>query len=133
MSKDLESLIHDLAVGNDDQRLAAAKQLAGMELEAAPAGVALIEACGGGDELREWANSALESMGPPPRKLLAGLIPLLADARLDVAYWAATLIGRLGPEAGSARESLQSCELTSAHEAVRKRASWALVRIGRSG
>lgn len=133
MSKDLESLVHDLLGNDGEQQLAAAKQLAGMEAEAAPAGVALIRALTGDDELREWANSALESMGPPPRELLPELISLLSDEHLDVGFWAATLIGRLGQEAGSARDALQSCESTSAHEAVRRKASWALVRIGRSG
>jgi HEAT repeat protein len=54
---------------------------------------------------------------------------LLSAEHPDVAYWAATLLGRLESEASGAVSQLMEA-LGSSALAVRERAAWALGRIG---
>ena len=51
------------------------------------------------DEVREWVVSALEELGPPRGADVEPLAGLLEHDDADVAYWAATLMGRLEAEA----------------------------------
>ncbi len=65
--------------------------------------VPLARACGDQEEtVREWAVAALEELGAPPVADLAVRASLLADQSVDVGYWAATLLRRLGEDAAPA-------------------------------
>lgn len=132
MDADLARIVQELSSENVVRRCAAAERLAQRGEEAAAACVALVRACGDSDEVRDWAASALESCGAPPLTALDELASLTTHEQLDVAYWAATLIGRLGPQAAAATPQLIKCASGSEHESVRRRASWALERIRRS-
>ncbi len=95
------------------------------------AAVPLVQACGDQDEeVRGWAVTALEELGPPPVADLAALASLLADQNADVGYWAATLLGRLGEDAAPAVPALASALSGSKHSSVRQRAAWALDKLG---
>ncbi len=109
----------------------AAQRLARMGPDAQPAAVALAEASAAeAEDLREWVTAALEELGPPPTKDRDRLVELLGDPRSNVAYWAATLLGRLETEAAPAVPMLAAAVTDHADPAVRQRAVWALVRIG---
>ncbi len=81
------------------------------------------------DEVAEFAVAALESVGPPPAADVDELIGLLDDGEADVAYWAATLLGRLGAPAVIAVPALASAVENHAADHVRQRAAWALTKI----
>lgn len=82
------------------------------------------------EETRESAVAALEDFGPPPLSDLPALIELLRTASCDTAYWSATLLGRLGPAAAPAVESLAAALTANRDLPVRERAAWALGEIG---
>ena len=130
MPTDLVPLVKALSANDPSQRQSAAEKLAQLGEEARPAAVSLVEACGIDDEAREWVVAALEGLGPPPPTDVARLSALLRQPALDVAYWAATLLGRLGPEAKAAVASLAETLDSHAEQSVRQRAAWALAQIG---
>ena len=84
--------------------------------------------------MSDWAHAALESLGPPAANDAAALAKLLSDEALDVAYWAATLLGRLGEDDGSSCGAVVKPLVTALEHypesAVRERAAWALGQIG---
>ncbi len=92
--------------------------------------MALVEASGRSDDARESVVATLEELGPPPAADGAKLADLLNDPSLDVAYWAATLLGRLEGAAAPAVSSLAQALARHAELAVRQRAAWALGKIG---
>ena len=82
------------------KRAQAAEELAQLGSEARPAAVALVLACGDeAEEVRQWATSALEEMGPPEASDVGPLISFIEAKSPDVGYWAATLLGRLKADA----------------------------------
>ncbi len=120
----------ELASSDAARRAAAAERLALLAEGAAEAAVALAQAAGDEEEIvREWAVAALEACGPPPAGAREALVALLDSPSLDVAYWAATLLGRLGQLAAVADRALARSAADSPHAAVRRRAAWALERI----
>jgi HEAT repeat protein len=130
-SPDTTALIAQLASSDAGRRAEAAELLARAGDLAAPAAVPLVRACGDGDEqVREWAVSALEELGPPPDGVVADLVKLGGDRDPLVAYWAVTLLGRAGQGAASAVSALAACLASTADLAVRQRAAWALGQIG---
>jgi HEAT repeat protein len=92
----------------------------------------LIEATGDLDEtVREWAADSLETMGAPRSFDLPEIVELLSEAYDgEVAYWAATMLGRLGPSAHPATDVLARTIRFSKYLPVRERAAWALGQIG---
>jgi len=131
MSDDISTLIDDLSSSDLERRRAAAEELSLLAAEARPAAVPLVRAAGDADEeVREYAVAALEELGPPDAEEAAALTELLADERLDVGYWAATLLGRLEEDAAGATSELAAATTSSPHLPVRERAAWALGRIG---
>jgi HEAT repeat protein len=130
MTTDLSALVTALESGDADQRQAAAEKLAQLGTDAAPAAVALVEACERDDEARESVVAALEELGPPAANDLARLAALVSRPSLNVAYWAATLLGRLGGEAAPAAPALGNALGGHGELAVRQRAAWALGKIG---
>lgn len=123
-----------VALASDDalQRAAAAERLAQAAEDAKSAAVPLVRAAGDADEsVREWAVAALESLGAPPTENQMELAALLSDPRLDVAYWSATLLGRLGAEAKDSTAALAQALQSHPEMAVRQQAAQALAKIGR--
>lgn len=113
------------------ERRRGAEGLAQLGEEAAQASVELVRAAGDADEqVREWAVGALEALGTPEAGQLSGLVEQLGNSRGDAAYWAATLLGRMGREASSALEELNRVLLQSPQMAVRQRCAWAIGKIG---
>jgi HEAT repeat protein len=132
MDQDLSSLMAALGSPQETARAEAAERLSQLDpAEMRGAALVLVEVCGDQSEaVREAAVGALEEMGPPDPELLDGLTALLADEKADVAYWATTLIGRLGPDATAAVPALTAALEESLHQNVRQRAAWALGAIG---
>jgi len=131
MTVDISELIASLRSEHEPQRQSAAERLAQLGSEAQPAALALVEACEAEDETtREFCVSALEDLGPPPVGDLQRLAALLAHRSLDIAYWAATLLGRLQSQAAPAVEPLGRALDEHAAMAVRQRVAWALGQIG---
>jgi HEAT repeat protein len=128
MGTDLNRLIKALRSGDAASRQTAAEELSGSPQQGAA--VALVEACGADDDSLESVTAALEELGPPAASDSAPLAKLLDSPLLDVAYWAATLLGRAGAGAASAVPQLTQALGTHAELAVRERAAWALAEIG---
>ncbi len=131
MTADLAALVTTLCTGSPAAREDAAQKLAQLEREAQAAAVALVEAAAtDDDQLREWVTAALESLGPPCADDASRLAALLAEPSLDVAYWAATLLGRLENDATAAVPELTKALRQHPEPAARERAAWALGKIG---
>ena len=129
MPTNLSSLIAALSDNNADNRAQAAEQLAVLGTDAQPAAVALVLACGDeAEEVRQWATSALEQLGPPEASDAEPLTSLIDAKSSDVGYWAATLLGRL--KSASSVDALAHAVAGSPHLSVRQRAAWALGEIG---
>lgn len=83
------------------------------------------------DEVRMWSAEALETAVQPDASEVLLLIQLLEQATDgETCYWAATMLGRLGTDAGAAAGALESCLRTSMYLPARERATWALCQIG---
>ncbi len=83
------------------------------------------------DEVRLTAADALETSVLPLADEIAPLAMLLDNADDgEVAYWAATMLGRLGPVASAATPELERCLRESLYLPARERAAWAISRIG---
>lgn len=131
MAARIAQLVLLLSSPDAGQRARAAEELAQAGPEARAAALPLLKACGDEDEdVREWAVESLENLGPPQVEDLDELAGRLASPTADIAYWAATLIGRLGAEAAPAVGALAAA--LSAHPAieVKQRSAWALGQIG---
>ncbi len=127
---EVSALIQALAADSASQRRGAAERLAQMGADARPACLALVRAVGDDDEeVVEWSAAALEEVGPPPVESAEALAGLLSDGA-DVGYWAATLLGRLGPAAAGTVPHLSAALRSSPHATVRQRAAWALGQLG---
>ena len=112
------------------RRRMAAESLNSLGEAAAPAAADLVKAVADEDEtVRQLAQSALEGCGPPPQAAVDALEPLLAIQNRDLAYWAATLLGRLEAGAVQAVEALKTAAAGHPSDEVRKRATWALGKI----
>ncbi|QDU95763.1 HEAT repeat domain-containing protein [Lignipirellula cremea] len=132
MDADLLHLEEELCSTNAQRRVDAAEQLSLLGHQASPAVIPLLCTLRDSDEqVREYVTSALENLGPPPTNQLGHLVPMLQDENLDIGYWAATLLGRLGRIGGPAAESLADVLQHSTHTVVRERSAWALGEIGK--
>lgn len=130
MTDNTASLIQQLRSADPSVRLAAAEALMPLGEIARPAAAALAKAASDEDEMvREAAVGALEELGPPLPAAITELVPLLATPN-DSAYWAATLLGRLGPAAAPAVPALVETLDGEENLAARERAAWALGQIG---
>lgn len=121
-----------LLLGDDAaQQRAAAQALAQLGEGGAGAAAAMVQAVGSDDEtVQNWLTSALESLGPPPETSVSELAILLASAHPDVAYWAATLLGRLHAKAAPAVAALVKLLADGKHLPARQQAAKALGQIG---
>lgn len=83
------------------------------------------------EQIRHWACESLERVLRPELDELPELIDTLRRTNDgEVEYWAATMIGRLGPDAASATGVLANVLLDSSCLAARERAAWAISQIG---
>jgi HEAT repeat protein len=128
---DIAPLTARLTAGTAADRADAAERLCRLGEEAAAAAVPLVSGCGDeDDQVREWAAAALEGLGPPPATTRDELASLVTAGHPLVAYWAVTLLGRLGADAAPAVPALIECLGPQSDPAVAQRAAWALGRIG---
>ena len=128
---DVSQLINDLCAPQMSRRRTAAEHLSQIEQDARPAAVPLVRVCGTSDEvLHEYAIAALESLGPPAIEDATALAELLKEPEVDVAYWAATLLGRLGPAGDRTVTALGAALDRDTRPQVRQRVAWALGQIG---
>lgn len=126
----IANLVELLRSGDPATRLDAAERICHMAEDAAPAAVDLVRACTDADEqVREWVVAALEGLGAPPEASIPALAGLATSENPLAAYWAITLLGRVGQAAKSAVPAVTAC-LQSKDEAVRRRAAWAIEKIG---
>lgn len=127
---DANQLAAELLADDPSRRREAADRLSLIGEEAKPATCALVEACAD-DDLRDLCVGALEELGPPPADALPQLAELLKSPSLDVAYWAATLLGRARADAAPYEADLDRITKDeSAPKAVSDRAAWAIRKIG---
>ncbi len=127
-----DTLKSELVSQNPEHRCSAIRKIAqsGRHLTGITAAVILLVA-DKDEETRNWAFEALETAITPLPNEISGLIDLLRDkSDGEIEYWSATMLGRLGPVAGSATAVLANCLLDSACLAARERAAWALSEIG---
>jgi HEAT repeat protein len=128
---DAAGLAAALAADDAAARLTAAEALGKYLAEARRVAAALAQAAGDDDEqVSEAAAGALEEMGPPAADQCAPLAALLSSANGSTAYWAATLLGRLGSAAAAAAGPLAQAAASHADKAARERACWALGKLG---
>lgn len=128
---DIAQWIAQLSAAEAATRAAAAEQLCRAGLDAVPAAVPLVKACGdAADEVRDWAVAALEELGAPPRDAIGDLTILVGSGHALVAYWATTLLGRSGQAAAAATAALAAALDAGRDPAVAERAAWALGKVG---
>lgn len=126
-------LVDDLKSPDARTRATAAEALCHLGNAARDAAVALLRATADDDEsVLEWASAALEDLGPPPATAIAELGAIVVGDQAGPAYWAATLLGRLGAAAKSVTPELSQAVAGPWLE-VRKRAAWALEKIAADG
>jgi len=83
------------------------------------------------DEIRMWASEALESAVQPDASEQLMLIQMLESTHdSEICYWSATMLGRLGKDAGASAAALEACVRESMYLPARERAAWALSQIG---
>ncbi|MEN0109876.1 MAG: hypothetical protein AAF805_04050, partial [Planctomycetota bacterium] len=71
------------------------------------------------------------ALGPPPVDQLPAIARLLASLSGEVAYWAATLLGRVGETAAPHADALLAVAVDGrAAMAARERALWAIGKTG---
>jgi HEAT repeat protein len=122
----------DLKNQDVNVRASAAEKLCTAGADAVDAAVELVKACGDAESVRTWAVAALEEIGPPPLASIGSLNELVSSTNSLIAYWAVTLIGRLGLEAAESHGVLVTALTESQDDAVRERAAWALGKVGTS-
>ena len=107
--------IEALKAGSLELRRQTAERLAQTpdQVQWNPGSGVLVWAAADEDEtVREWAVAALEAMGAPHEADAPDLAQIVGGDGGDAAYWAATLLGRLGPRAAGSVPQLAAA-LTS--------------------
>ncbi len=129
---DLSQWMADLDHPQADTRRRAGQSLSQLGAAARAAAVPLARAAGDVDEsVRELAVAALEAMGAPDPADVPALTALLRHSSDDVAYWAATLLGRAEQQAASSAPALgRLLGDETVALAVRERSAWALGKLG---
>lgn len=125
----VDQLTRELLGSDPSRRQAAADELATLGPAATAATAALVEACAD-PALRDLCVGALEEFESPPNESLPRLAELLSSPDETVAYWAATLLGRAGPDASVFASELERLAGDSSQpEYLRKRAASAIGKI----
>ncbi|MDA7977226.1 MAG: HEAT repeat domain-containing protein [Pirellulales bacterium] len=127
----LEELIAKLNSSDVVSRQEAAECLMSLGPDGQLATIALCKAAGDSDEVvRESSVAALEELGPPDIGDCQRLADLLPTDNSEVAYWAATLLGRLGDAAAGQTALIAQAVADHPSATVRQRCAWALGKIG---
>ncbi|WP_145115731.1 HEAT repeat domain-containing protein [Botrimarina mediterranea] len=127
---DVDQLAVALLTDKPSRRVAAAEELATLGPDASPAALALVTACGN-PALVDLCIGTLEELGPPPVEQLPELAKLVASPDENVAYWAATMLGRSGEAATPFLAPLEeTAKNDDALNEVRERAVWAIGKLG---
>ncbi|HEY1065366.1 MAG TPA: HEAT repeat domain-containing protein [Pirellulales bacterium] len=127
----LSQLLEHLGSPDPAARRAAAQSLPHLGDAVRAAAPALVDRAGDEDEAVQTAvTETLENLGPPDLAALPALIERLTSSSADVAYWAATLIGRLEADAAPATTALADALVNHSGLNARERAAWALGKIG---
>jgi HEAT repeat protein len=132
MEETINQLFDQLRSLDVTERRLATEKLTAQDVNLQPWATTIVQAAGDADDqVRAWAADTLETLGSPKLGDLPGLMQLLTISQEgEILYWAATLIGRLGPTAHRATEILTNTVRLSPYLPVRERAVWALGRIG---
>ncbi len=131
MLPDVQALIASLASAEVTTRREAAESLARIGPAAVIGAVPLVNACGDDDEqVRDWVVATLEELPAPDASQAVAMGALVNGESLDVAFWAATLLGRMEDEASSTVPTLAVAVTAHPDLVVRQRAAWALGKIG---
>jgi HEAT repeat protein len=127
----LDQLLDELLSSDVLRRRAASERIATGESLDVRAAIPLLDAVmDQDDQVREWITAALEGMGAPDPCDVEAIAGRLAAQSADRSYWAATLLGRLGPAATPAIQELASALNDHPSLATRERTAWALGNIG---
>lgn len=120
-----------LATDSAETQVEALRQISGQE-SATGLTVAIVALSGSpDDDVRTWSAEALETAVVPTESEVPPLIEMLESASDgEICYWAATMLGRLGPKAVAAVDALEACLRESMYLPARERATWALSQIG---
>lgn len=133
MASNQERWASQLTCGDVDGRVAALRQIAGQESVTGLTAIVVELAGSSDDEVRMWAAEALETaIKPLPMDIEALIQALDPGDDVDICYWAATMLGRLGTEASVAAAALEKCLAESMYLPARERAAWALCQLGPS-
>jgi HEAT repeat protein len=129
----LRSWDEEFSAGDVTRRREIVQQLLRAGEEASRAAIVLLQAVGDSDEtVSTTAAAALEDLGPPRDIEPLQIAKFLSSAAPDCAYFAATLLGRMGPDAAPAVGLLTAALVSNPEPAVRERSAWALGKIGRA-
>ena len=78
---------------------------------------------------QEWSTAIATAIAESGELAVPALISVLMHERADLRRWAATLLGRIGPEAEDAVEVLHTIALYDDDQQARRAAQWALEQI----
>lgn len=113
------------------ERVARLQTIANDPDTAAKLAVELIQCVTDSDEeVRNWANEALENLESPPVSELANIAKFVASSDDDAAFWALKLLGRLGEQAQSQQVCIAAALKQERAVQVRQNAAWALGKLG---
>ena len=139
MSELISVLVEQL--GSDDAGMiaSAAQALAQANQSIQAAAIPLVNCLGTiHDDSNEWIVAALEQLESPSAAdadAFAHVMQSYADgeANSQQAYWAAKLLGRIGPEAGNVScQALARCASSAADPEIVTQSVWALSKMGAS-
>jgi HEAT repeat protein len=120
-----------LADDSPDAQVDALRQISGQESVTGLTETIVALSGSSNDEVRMWSAEALETSVTPTQSDVTALIRMLESAEDgEICYWAATMLGRLGPDAVAAVDALETCLRASMYLPARERATWALSQIG---
>ncbi len=128
---DPSALIEQLQSNDVSDRRQAAEQAVTVAVQLAGFAVPLVKAVSDpDDQVCESVVATLEEMGAPDAAVVGDLTGLVSHQNESVGYWAATLLGRCGQEAGEGVPALVAALTPPAAPAVQQRCAWALGKIG---
>ena len=127
---EIETWVQQLENDDAEIRAKAAEAICQSGSDLSQYSVALVKATGDEEPVSEWAIASLENIEAVPAEAMQPLAELLPSQSETVAYWAVTLLGRMGNEASACEVQLANLMSESKHDSVRERAAWALGQIG---
>ncbi len=137
MEASLKLSLERLAQGDLNSRIEAARQLAQVGTTPPAAAAELVRTLENPYEerLMQWVEAALENIATPPADQTEPLKQIVdrflnESTYPDAAFWAATMLGRIGRGAATAVPTLTALLGRTDHPNVQFKAAWALGKIG---